>query len=610
MARGHEWKAERIRRDVPFLERARGRLRHRLMGALRELAGAGEAVAYDVAPFAQFVSVAVDALLDTFGQVYPRAARTALEIAGSAVRFARRDPQLPDFLRRWYRAEAERHLSRYAAREREVIRRVVQRAYLRGGDAREVAREVSRRILSVAGWQAERIARTELMRFYNLAHYGVYQSLPRGVVVGYEYSVVLDDRTSHICRPLVGKRVAAHRLRHLPPFHPHCRTVVIPIFAVEPAEEGVEYVDPSLLEIPAGWGNIEGLPLPQPVDVLGVGGVRGGFVSGVDSVSGELLVAMEDVRRDFTDEYVELWGRFYEALVREREVVERAGSLVRGLVALAVGSGDVSTRVLLEDGLRDRWRVGADLWDVFLRGGLLSSGGREAVRGMLLDHAADTERYAGAYWLRVLARRFLRSGGVGFYEHPRWAQVDVGELSEDYVRGFAALHAMSYGVLRRLCVEPPSPVFGADGTIRVARVFSAKEWGMGDAWVLGHPQLAVQSTGSSAYRVFSAYSDSFGHAVSRVGVARVPIRRVLATFALAVELPMHESEYVLMGGARWSRVFMRGVEDVRVVERLRGLDFDAVLGVEREWMRVWDSVGDEELGLAWRAVLESFVGEL
>jgi SPP1 gp7 family putative phage head morphogenesis protein len=608
MARGHEWKAERIRRDVPFLERARGRLRHRLMGALRELAGAGEAVAYDVAPFAQFVSVAVDALLDTFGQVYPRAARTALEIASGSVRFARRDPQLPDFLRRWYRAEAERHLSRYAAREREVIRRVVQRAYLRGGDAREVAREVSRRILSVAGWQAERIARTELMRFYNLAHYGVYQSLPRGVVVGYEYSVVLDDRTSHVCRNLAGKRVAAHQLRHLPPFHPHCRTVVIPIFAAEQAEEGVAYVDPAELPIPSGWGNIEGLPLPQGVDVLGVGGVRGGFVSGVDSVSGELLVAMEDVRRDFTDEYVELWGRFYEALVREGEVVERAVSLVRGLVERAL-TEQLPTRELLVAGLSARDRVVNRLWEVLQGRGLVSAEDREAARVMLFAHATNTDT-EGAYWLRVLARRFLRSGEVGFYEYPHWLGADVSELSDSHERGFMALHAMSYGVLRRLCGESASPVFGADGTVRVGRVFSVEEWGFGDVRVLDHPQLAVQSSGSSAYRIFTTYSGSFGHGLSRLGVARVPIRRVLATFATAVELPMHESEYVLMGGARWSRVFMRGVEDVAVVERLRGLTWEGVERVRRELMRLWDSSRDEDFVGALREMLEAIVGDL
>ena len=608
MVRGHEWKAERIRRDVPFLERARGRLRHRLMGALRELAGAGESLAYDVAPFAQFVSVAVEALLDTFEQVYPRAARTALEIASGGVRFARRDPQLPDFLRRWYRAEAERHLSRYAAREREVIRRVVQRAYLRGGDAREVAREVLRRILSVAGWQAERIARTELMRFYNLAHYGVYQSLPRGVVVGYEYSVVLDDRTSHICRSLVGKRVAAHQLRHLPPFHPHCRTVVIPIFAAEQAEEGVAYVDPAELRIPPGWGNIEGLPLPQPVDVGRVVGVRGGFVSGVDSVSGELLVAMEDVRRDFTDEYVSRWGSFYEALISDEAALGEAVSLVRGLVERAL-TEQLPTHELLVAGLSARDRVVDRLWEVLQGRGLVSAEDREAARVMLFAHATDTDT-EGAYWLRVLARRFLRSGEVGFYEYPRWLGVDVSELSDSHERGFMALHAMSYAVLRRLCVESASPVFGADGTVRVGRVFSVEEWGFGDVRVLDHPQLAVQSSGSSAYRIFTTYSESFGHGLSRLGVARVPIRRVLATFATAVELPMRESEYVLLGGARWSRVFMRGVEDVAVVERLRGLEWEGVERVRRELMRLWDSSGDEDFVGALREMLEAVVGDL
>jgi hypothetical protein len=87
-------------------------------------------------------------------------------------------------------------------------------------------------------------------------------------------------------------------------------------------------------------------------------------------------------------------------------------------------------------------------------------------------------------------------------------------------------------------------------------------------------------------------------------------RRVLATFATAVELPMRESEYVLLGGARWSRVFMRGVEDVAVVERLRGLTSEGVERVRRELMRLWDSLGDEDFVGALREMLEAVVGDL
>ena len=73
---------------------------------------------------------------------------------------------------------------------------------------------------------------------------------------------------------------------------------------------------------------------------------------------------------------------------------------------------------------------------------------------------------------------------------------------------------------------------------------------------------------------------------------------------------MRESEYVLLGGARWSRVFMRGVEDVAVVERLRGLTSEGVERVRRELMRLWDSSGDEDFVGALREMLEAVVGEL
>jgi SPP1 gp7 family putative phage head morphogenesis protein len=845
MARGHEWKAERIRRDVPFLERARGRLRHRLMGALRELAGAGEAVAYDVAPFAQFVSVAVDALLDTFGQVYPRAARTALEIASGAVRFARRDPQLPDFLRRWYRAEAERHLSRYAARERELIRRVVQRAYLRGGDAREVAREVSRRILSVAGWQAERIARTELMRFYNLAHYGVYQSLPRGVVVGYEYSVVLDDRTSHVCRGLAGKRVEAHRLRHLPPFHPHCRTVLIPIFAAEQAEEGVAYVDPEALSIPPGWGNIEGLPLPQSVDVgrvvgVGVGSrsaaagvvapvgglvfpesgeglevvgelggstgavlvrdgrgqlwvrkygvseaqvlhehlahalyravgvaapesrvyvdgrgrayllseyvgdgrqlrelagealeraheaLRRGFVmdallenydvvglerdnilvrgdgtvvrvdnggsfstragggrksyraelqalwslrgrrlldgrayrsaatevfGGVDLEAllgqmGEVLgrrdaleavlgrfesglpagvsrgalaevrgsievlrarlrllealyAGLVDMREDFVDDYVERWGLFYEALLSDGEQV------LRDVVERYRGVLDVASRARFLSDVGDavsRARDGnvEQLWRVYEGRGVEDVERVRAAADRMVAHHKVWSDKEYAYVMRQLANRFMRRFETAEFEYAQYVgrsieAIVAGDAERSgldvshYERGFMAMHAMSYAVLRRLCVEPPSPVFGADGTIRVGRVLAD------DAELRGESSLRVLATGSSPYQVFRVAR------LWALGVARVPVRRILTNVLLNTEFYYNESEHLLMGGQRWGLVFGAEMKDEMepVLGHIEG-DIKMRYSVLLRIMQIWERSGDEEFVRALR----------
>ena len=833
----HEWKAARIRQDLPFLERQRARLRHKLMQALRELAQAGEQLASDASPYWQFIAKALEALEQTFEAVYPRAVDTAQFIVSQSVQF--RHPQLPDFLRRWYRAEAERHLRNYTAREQEAIRRVVQRAYLQGQDAQQVSREVARRILSVAGWQAERIARTELMRFYNLAHYGVYQTLPSGVIAAYEYSVVLDDRTSHICRPLVGKRVAANELRHLPPLHPHCRTVLIPIFAHEQEEEGVPYTDPAELPIPPGWGNIEGLPLPQPARIARItprespsewvgelmvvrelggssgaqlvqdsrgrlwvrkygaherqviqehlshelyraagidapasklyrdpsgrlfliaeyvegrrlselGGevlenaiqrLRAGFVMDallenydvvglerdnilvradgrvvrVDNggtfsnrargspksydaslqslwslrgrpllngqvyestatelfapidlqellrqmhrvlerreaiervlasfeqrlaewstairhevrrdigvlrqrlnLMAQLVEALDDLRADFVDAYVERWGQFYEALISDgAQVLGEVVAHYKSLINRGLSSRARNTNELLDVALAGRFEIAAALWDVYLGRRGVPVAVRENAREMIRAHAQSTMTEL-SFWMRQLAQRVLKRSAVELYEHDRfrWRRLEIDartERIELLEQSFAALHAKCYAVLQQLCHDPPSPVFRRDGTIRVARVFSEDEASLGDEWELAHPQLAVQSTGSSPYNLFTALSHSFGEAVSRVGVARVPIRRILTSFAIDESLYPTESEYLLIGGCRWRRVYAKSASGA-VAEQLRTLSFDDAWRVRREWMRLWDSADDAVLVERWRGALEPFLG--
>ena len=816
----HEWKAARIRQDLPFLERQRARLRHKLMQALRELAQAGEQLASDASPYWQFIAKALEALEQTFEAVYPRAVDTAQFIVSQSVQF--RHPQLPDFLRRWYRAEAERHLRNYTAREQEAIRRVVQRAYLQGQDAQQVSREVARRILSVAGWQAERIARTELMRFYNLAHYGVYQTLPSGVIAAYEYSVVLDDRTSHICRPLVGKRVAANELRHLPPLHPHCRTVLIPIFAHEQAEEGVPYTDPAELPIPPGWGNIEGLPLPQPARIARItpretpspselvgefmvvrelggssgaqlvqdsrgrlwvrkygaherqviqehlshelyraagidapasklyrdpsgrlfliaeyvegrrlselGGevlenaiqrLRAGFVMDallenydvvglerdnilvradgrvvrVDNggtfssrargspksydaslqslwslrgrpllngqvyestatelfapidlqellrqmhrvlerreaiervlasfeqrlaewstairhevrrdigvlrqrlnLMAQLVEALDDLRADFVDAYVERWGQFYEALISD-------GAQVLGEVVVRYrGVLDVASRAqflsdVYDAVMRARELNVEQLWGVYRARGVEEVERVRAAADRMVEHHKIDSNKRYAYVMRQLANRFMRRFEVAEFEYPQYVGRSVeaivaGDVERSgldvshYERGFMALHAMSYAVLRRLCGEPPSPVFGVDGTVRVGRVLTD------DAELRGESSMRVLATGSSPYQVFKV------ERLWALGVARVPVRRILTNVLLSEKFFYNESEHLLMGGQRWRLVLGSEMEDEMepLLKRLKD-DRRARESVLLRIMQIWERSGDDE----------------
>ena len=53
-----------------------------------------------------------------------------------------------------------------------------------------------------------------------------------GVVQGYQYSAILDDRTTDICAGLHGKKFRKGE-EPIPPMHFNCRSVLIPITAFE-----------------------------------------------------------------------------------------------------------------------------------------------------------------------------------------------------------------------------------------------------------------------------------------------------------------------------------------------------------------------------------------
>ena len=56
-----------------------------------------------------------------------------------------------------------------------------------------------------------------------------------GVVSGYQYSAILDDRTTDICRGLHGKTFRAGD-QPIPPMHFNCRSMLIPITIYESFE--------------------------------------------------------------------------------------------------------------------------------------------------------------------------------------------------------------------------------------------------------------------------------------------------------------------------------------------------------------------------------------
>ena len=127
-------------------------------------------------------------------------------------------------------------------------------AGLREGWTNEVLVARLGEVQSFARHRLEAIARTESMRAYNLG--GLISASAAEGVAGFEFSAVLDDRTSSACQARDGLRLRLGDPRlavNTPPLHPNCRSVLIPLF-----EE----------EVGQGWqgdhGNADALAVSHP----------------------------------------------------------------------------------------------------------------------------------------------------------------------------------------------------------------------------------------------------------------------------------------------------------------------------------------------------------
>lgn len=163
--------------------------------------------------------------------------------------FSFQDEDIPRQWWEWYTATTDAALHRYAEQTRRDIEQVVWRGTVEGWDNERLADAIKDIVQDLLTWKAERIARTETMRLWNMGR--TFELAKYSEVIGFEYSVVLDPRTSHICRPLAGLKVRKEQLQYIPPLHPHCRTILLPIFA---GEQPDEWGNPASAQPAKGFG--------------------------------------------------------------------------------------------------------------------------------------------------------------------------------------------------------------------------------------------------------------------------------------------------------------------------------------------------------------------
>ncbi len=102
-----------------------------------------------------------------------------------------------------------------------------------GKSIAEVIDIVNKETKEKASTSLETFARTKFTEVMNKGRIAFFEE--SGVVSGYQYSAILDDRTTDICRGLHGKTFKAGD-QPIPPMHFNCRSLLIPITIYETFE--------------------------------------------------------------------------------------------------------------------------------------------------------------------------------------------------------------------------------------------------------------------------------------------------------------------------------------------------------------------------------------
>lgn len=164
------------------------------------------------------------------------------DVLASPERITRADASL-------YERIAERMLDDTVRDQFEAVRETVVRGLAEGVDDRTIGARLHRLEIGRLSQHSNTIARTETTRFYTL---GRMRSAEEAgdLIWGYDYVVIVDDRTTDICAPIAGKPVSKADLQWVPPLHWNCRTT-LRVRVKAPAS----YSGPPLIVPAPGFGS-------------------------------------------------------------------------------------------------------------------------------------------------------------------------------------------------------------------------------------------------------------------------------------------------------------------------------------------------------------------
>lgn len=151
------------------------------------------------------------------------------------------DPFTPDVGLQWYQDYALRLVGVHEEVALDFAKEMVLESIANGDDLDYAIENLQQGFSDFSALRLENIARTETAKIYEQSRW--QQMDADDEVSGYEFSAIIDSRTSPMCESKDGRKIKkGEEDGWLPPLHYQCRSQLLPVFAWE---TDIDYSDPA-----------------------------------------------------------------------------------------------------------------------------------------------------------------------------------------------------------------------------------------------------------------------------------------------------------------------------------------------------------------------------
>jgi len=166
------------------------------------------------------------------------------------------EPMLPEEFLTYLEAESFKIVGDYATEVTKRMRNILSRGIRDGLAESELVKLLREEAGDISEHWLSTVIRTKTTEVYNQARkiYWETDEIAKEIVKAYEFSAILDERTSEVCERLDGKifEISEYTDKVTPPLHFNCRSLLVPVTKFEPYTPDAPVDIDSLKDIGGG----------------------------------------------------------------------------------------------------------------------------------------------------------------------------------------------------------------------------------------------------------------------------------------------------------------------------------------------------------------------